>query len=705
MREKDFTSLRIFYLLGGAMLLFSLLVFRLFYMQLILAPKIIEKSKISRTYYLPLPPTRGYILDRYNRPLALNANLYTVKVDKTQTEDIEDSILRAGKILNLSEKECKLHLAAFQNEKTIGRDLQDNLSEEVKKKLEAENIPGIYFDEQPTRFYPEKGLAAQLIGYTGSKNDGLEGIEAVQNEKMRGTPFEIQTNKDIHKRPLAEDDYTKKAMLTRGADVVLTIDNYIQFVVEREIEKARVETGALFANAVVIHPKSGEILAMATVPAYDPNHYKDYSEEFRKNRLLTDIYEPGSIVKPFTVIAGLDKGVITPETKFFCENGRFYFRGRTIRDDIHSFADLTVHDIIVHSSNIGTVKIAQQLAPDDWKAQANILYDYLRRFGFKDAGEKTLPELQGDSGGILRSPDKWTPSSMGSIPYGQEMAVTSLTMAVAYTAIANRGVFQPPQIIKGYRTIDNEFRPKMPKEAYRIVRQDVIEEIVKMMTDVVEVPGATGRLIRIPGYHVAGKTGTAQKVDPKTGTYGKGMRIASFAGFFPADDPKAVIVVMVDEPTKKKYGGDVAGPAWKAIAEELIAYWGLSPSFKDDPLLVQAPPAAPGQKKTKEEKIKSDMDKDRTFGVSQTMRVDETTTPKIEKGIMPNLKGLAIREAYTLLAKQGLTAQFTGTGKVVQQQIPPGTQLTADTIVGQVSCEPMLTDPGVKDKANMLAKS
>ena len=702
MREKDFTSLRILYLLGGGMVIFSLLVLRLFYMQLVQAPKIIEKNKIARTYYLPLPPTRGYIVDRNDRPLAMNANLYSVEVDKTLTEDVEASIRRAGKVLNIADKECEQHVAAMQNPKIVGRVLQRGITEETKKKIEAENIPGIHFNEQPIRFYPERGLAAQLIGYTGTSNDGLEGIEFAQNDKMRGNSYPVQANKDINKRLLAEDDYTK--IITRGANVVLSIDSYIQFIVEREIEKARVDTGALFANAVVIHPKSGEILALANAPAYDPNHYQDYSEIERKNHLITDVYEPGSIIKPFTIIAALDRQVVTPETKFFCENGRYFFRGHTIRDDIHSFADLTVHDIIVHSSNIGTVKIAQQLAPDDWKAQANILYDYLRRFGFKDSGEKTLVEFPGDSGGILRPPQNWTPSSMGSIPYGQEMAANSLTLAVAYTAIANRGIFQPPQIIKGYRTKENYFIPKPSKEAYRIVRQDVMDQVVRMMTDVTERPDGSGRLVRIPGFHIAGKTGTAQKIDKETGTYGKGMRIASFAGFFPAEDPKAVIVVMVDEPKKKKYGGEVAGPAWKAIAEELIAYWGLSPSYKDDPLLVQAP-VTPGQKKTPEDKMKSEMDKSRMFGVTQTMRVDETNPPKVEKGVMPNLKGLPIRDAYTLLAKQGLTAMFAGTGKVTVQQIPAGTPLAANAMAGEVTCEPMLTDPEVKDKANMLARS
>ncbi|MBD3268394.1 PASTA domain-containing protein, partial [bacterium] len=548
--------------------------------------------------------------------------------------------------------------------------------------------------------YPEGDLAAHLIGYTGTGNIGRAGLEFSLNEKMKGTPHKILTKYTIKgrsRKPLADVDYTK--IITRGADVVLTIDSYMQFVVERELAKVRKQFKAIYANAVVLHPKSGEILAMANSPSFDPNHYSDYAGELRKNRLLVDVYEPGSVIKPFTVIAALDQRVVTPEMKFYCEKGRFYFHGRTIRDDIHRFEDLSVHDILVRSSNIGTVKIAQRLAPNDWRRQSALLYDYLRRFGFKHRGEKTLPVLPGETGGILRHPREWMPASIGAVPYGQEIATNSVTLAAAYAAIANRGVYQPPQIIKGYKTEDRLFYPRQPRDSYRIVRRDVVEEVVEMMVDVTEDPEGTGTNVRIPGYSVAGKTGTAQIPDPVHGGYKRGSRIASFAGFFPARDPQAVIIVMVEEPQNGKYGGEVAGPAWKAIAEELVAYWGISPTVPDDPLFVKAQEE---HGRSKVEQMKAEMDRERTFGVTKMLRVPEDRDPNADLTTMPNLIGLPIRQAYIALAKRGLTATFAGSGKIASQPIPAGTPIEQKGHIGKVECTAMLTDPNVADPSNTL---
>ncbi|MDX9752378.1 MAG: penicillin-binding protein [bacterium] len=697
MTEQKPSSLRIFVLLLCSIFAFSILVVRLYILQIVRAPDLKENSKIARTYHLPLSPTRGLIEDRNGRPLALNTHTYTVEIDKTHTEDIRDSIQRVGSIIGLTEKEQETHIALLQTPRFKARVLKRNVPEDQKEQIEAETIPGISFKDQSVRFYPEGELAAQLIGYTGTGNRGLAGIEFAFEEKLKGIPRQITDKKDSSRRPLATDDYTK--ITTRGADLVLTIDSYIQYVTERELDKVRQELNALYANAVVMVPKTGEIIALANSPRFDPNQYNQFAESLRKNRLITDVYEPGSVIKPFTVVAALEYGVVTPETMFYCEHGRFYFHGRTIRDDIHSFDNLSVHDILVRSSNIGTVKIAQQLAPNDWQSQSSILYDYLNRFGF---GQRIIPSLSGESPGILRQPHQWTPASIGAVPYGQEMATTTLTLATAYSALANRGIFQPPQLVKGYKTSEGQFYPRPRPEAYRIAQGQTTEQVVQMMIDVTEDPEGTGRNTRIPGFHIAAKTGTAQKVNPETGGYGRGMRIASFAGFFPAEDPLFTIVVMVDEPKKKKYGGEVAAPAWKVIAEELIAYLGISPTFTNDPLLVQANQER-GKKTTKEEKLKSELDKARTFGVNKTMQISGEPRSPVKQDTMPNLIGLPIRDAYAFLAKHGLTADFQGSGKVTAQETPEGTPLEGKKSIGQIVCEPMLTDPNVDNGSGMLA--
>ena len=566
------------------MLVFGALIGRLYYLQLIKASILIEESRISRVGAKFLLPVRGLILDRNFGVLACNKKRYTVGVDKTQTPDILDSITRLCKWLGKKDEEMARHLAALESDKIVSRVIQRELSEDEKDQLESQHIPGVHFEEQAIRFYPEGSLASHLVGYTGTGQKGLSGIEFVLDYRLQGSRESVSVDKDIHRNLLSEWDYNK-IVSNHGADVVLTIDGYIQHVVERELRKVREEVDAQYANAVVFHPKTGEILALANYPTFDPNQWDAYPDRLRQNRMLTDVYEPGSIMKPFTVIAALDKQVVTPETVFYCEEGQYHVYGKIIRDDIHSFTNLTVRDILVRSSNIGAVKIARRLgkSPDDFREQAKILYDYLRRFGFKNVGDPNTTIIPGESGGVLRPPERWQPASIGAVPFGQEIATNTLILAAAYGAIANRGIYQPPELIKGYRTADGIFYPVEPKPSTRVVETSVIEQVVSMLVDVTEDPEGNGYRVRIPGFHIAGKTGTAQKHDPAGGGYAKGLRVASFAGFFPAEDPQVVIVVMVDEPRKKKYGSEVAGPARETLSAESISSLGLSPPAKNIP--------------------------------------------------------------------------------------------------------------------------
>ncbi|MFB3784957.1 MAG: penicillin-binding protein [bacterium] len=702
MKSNQISASRIVLLMGIATLVYAGLVINLFFLQVVHAPDVIARSGRARTFHLPLPPTRGLLLDRNGKALAQNDILYTAVADKTHIQNVTATLEQVGGMLSLSPAEIQRHISFLLKEKVKARELKQNLTEEDKERIEAAGISGIEFHEQPIRFYPEGTLAAHVVGYTGADNAGLAGLEFSLNEKLKGMPQVIEADKDIRRRPIADTDYTK-AMI-RGADYVLTIDSYIQYIVERELKKVCEETNAVQADAVVIHPHSGEILALANYPTYDPNDYQNYSEDYRKNRLLTDVFEPGSVMKPFTIAAALDQGVVTPGTRFYCENGSFYFKGRTIRDDIHRFDTLSVHDILVYSSNIGTIKITQRLGshPDDFRGQARVLYDYLTRFGFRNGGEATTL-LPGESGGILRPPQQWQPASIGSIPYGQEIATNTLILTAAYGALANRGLYQKPSILRGYQVMDRYFYPREPVPPYRIISEQTADALIKMMIDVTENPEGTGRYVRIPGFHIAGKTGTAQKTDPRTGAYARGKRIASFAGFFPAENPEAVIVVVVDEPKKKKYGGETAGPVWKTIAEEIIAYWGLSPTYKEDPLLVQA--AAKAQAEIQSATSVSgpgDSKPFLSFGVTRQLPVPPAPVWTPGNGTMPDLVGLSIREAYVRLAVNGLKADIQGTGKVVKQPIPPGTPLNGLKKIGVVECEPALTDPGILPTPEMV---
>ncbi|MBN2330116.1 MAG: transpeptidase family protein [Candidatus Omnitrophica bacterium] len=699
-KHDQVTAKRIGVLMIGAATLFAILIMKLYFMQIVDAPKIVASSERARNFLKILPPTRGLILDRHSRPLAQNTITYTVTACNESIENPTAAMMQVGGILDLPHSVINRHIAALQRDGVVWREIDKEIPEEIKEKIEAAGIPGLYFKTNTSRIYPEKTLASHVVGFTGSDGKGLAGLELTLNDNLEGTAQPIVTDKDIRRRMIAEDDYTK--IMTRGVDYVLTIDSYIQYVVERELKKICEETAALQANAVIMHPKTGDILAMANYPTYDPNHYADYNLDLRRNRLLVDVFEPGSVLKPFVLSAALEQRVVTPQTTFYCEKGAYYFRGHTIRDDIHRFDNLTVYDILVRSSNIGMVKITQRLGknPDDYRGQAEILYDYLTRFGFKNTGEKTVQELPGESGGILHHPSRWWPANIGAAPFGQGISTNTLVLTAAYSALANRGLYVDPRIILGKRRPDGLFQPDHPAAPRRILSNRVAEQIVQMMIDVTEDPEGTGRRIRVPGFHIAGKTGTAQKVNPEIGTYGRGMRIASFAGFFPAQDPQAVIVVVVDEPKKKKYGGEVSGPVFQKIVEELIAYWGLSPSDKSDPLFI----AAMNTTNKNEKNELSNMADQVAFGVTRQMPIPLFPEYAINQGRMPNLIGLPIREAFIRLAANGLQARFEGSGKVTEQPIPAGDPVQGRTEIGIVRCEPMLTDPEIQTNAEWVVQ-
>ena len=698
---------RILLLMGGAALIFTGIVLRLYFIQIIQAPDLIKQNSRSRNYYTILPAARGFIYDCFKRPLALNFKRYTLNFDTARIDDATE-IVKIKNILALSSEEWDAYMAKMLKKGPRWRDWIKNLTKRQKDEIKELDIPGVGFLEDPIRCYPEGSLAAPLIGYTGRDNKGLGGIEFTLDSELEGQSQSVtDVVKDIVCRPLLTRDLTK--LITRGADVILTIDGYIQYIVERELEKVVTEQNAISAHAIVMQPQTGDILAFASYPTFDPNQYSDYLKKpaLLRNRILTDVYEPGSVLKPFVLAAALEKGVVTPSTPIDCENGLYIFPGkpRGIRDDIHRFGILTVHDVLVKSSNIGMVKIAQRLGAnsEDYLEQARIIRGYLKAFGFKDyrdEDKKNTTLLQGESHGLLRPAESWLQSSIGAVPFGQEMATNSLILCAAYGALANRGVYKPPRIVKGFQGIDGKFYSEVPEPPHDVIKDKrVIDLIVRMMIDVTEDEEGTGTLVRIPGFHIAGKTGTAQKYDPETHGYGKGKRIASFAGFFPAEAPKAVIFVMVDEPKKGKYGGKVSGPVWKTIAGELIAYWGLTPTYKEDPLL-QETENKPKPKTT----VAVKQHTPRTFGVRKVMPFSIHRDWTREVGVMPNLIGLTTREAYIQLTLHGLKAKFEGSGKIIEQSIPGGTPLGAREDAGTLRCEPVLSDPAIEESSALVAQ-
>lgn len=677
------TVFRVIFLMICATVIFGALIGRLYFLQIVQAPDLVARSERARNLTFTIPPVRGNILDRHSHPLAVGQWTYTVIADKKLMEDIPTTLRQAGGLLGLSAQEIEEHIRRLEQKDRQAIELERQIDESVKKQLEALELKGIAFQKQEARYYPEGTLAAQLIGYTGKDNQGLDGLEFSLDHRLQGRALTITTDTDPRRKKMSTRDYTK--MDNHGLDVILTIDSYIQYVVERELQGVLERTKAQYANAIVQHAKTGEILAMGNAPLFNPNEYQEFPLAVRKNRMVTNFYEPGSVMKPFTLLAALERDRVEPDTIIDCEDGSFYFRGHVVRDDIHRFGLMSLHDILVRSSNIGTIKTTLMLTedPNDFRGQAKKLYQTYRSFGFKHK-EQCLEVLPGGSGGILKPPNDWQPAAIRAVPFGQGMATTTLVLNNAYCALANRGLYRDPQIIKGYRGMDNILVPKEPEPVTRVCAQEPVEQVVDMMVDVVQDPEGTGRRVRIPGFRIAGKTGTAQKVDPEIGTYGRGMRIATFSGFFPAKNPEVVITVMVDEPQIGKYGGEVAGPVWKTIAEEIIAYWGLTPSHPEE-IDAEEP-------STQEENLEADENEALMAGMHR-LPVNHLQQTALEPGAMPSLIGMTRRDAYVALSRIGLTAKFEGAGKVVEQPLAAGTVLNGTHHIGVVKCQSALTDP------------
>ncbi|MFH1738293.1 MAG: penicillin-binding transpeptidase domain-containing protein [bacterium] len=633
--------------------------FRLYHLMIVSADRYAESRKTMYEGKCFLPAQRGRILDRQMEPLATDRTAWSLEISGAVPDSEKFTEELAG-VLGLSREEQEALLKRLRTK--AGGAARRCIPGEKYEHLEAflKEFAGKYKKEKEKekwnwnlkaefpRFYPERTLAANVIGFVGKDQEGLGGIEYKYENRLEATGENVTLEVDVRRKFLPDSDYTKEANV-RGADVILTIDSRIQHLVEQELDTALDQTQAKQAMAVVLDPKTGEILAMAALPSFDPNEYQDAGKYGRKCRPITDYFEPGSVVKPFVVAGALERGAVTPGRVFFCENGRFVVpaqRGRVVRDDIHKFGNLTVRDIVVRSSNIGTCKIALQMGRD-------ALYETLSKFGF---GSVSGVDLPAETQGVLRPVQSWSGVSMYAIPYGQEMGTNCLVVATAYAILANRGLRAQPHIVKGYRNPTNGLiseREAIPPT--RVIDEAIAETVVGMLVGVTEDPEGTGyKHCRIPGFRVAGKTGTAQKAKP-TGGYEKGKRIASWAGFFPADDPKVVIYVMVDDPQKGKYGGEVAGSVFARISEGLIAYWGLMPERIDARLatILDKTQEIPGEE-------------------PEHTGLREVSNGPLTFGVMPDLSGMSVREAYLALIQTGFRASFDGEGWVTSQETPAG---------------------------------
>jgi cell division protein FtsI (penicillin-binding protein 3) len=532
---------------------FLLCIVRLFFIQFFRSKYLTSIAKKQQNQLVELEPRRGAIYDCNLKAQAFNMSmdsLYAVPNVITNKESVINQLLP---ILGLERSYLSERLSRKKSFIWLARKLPPADAEAVKKL----NIKGLGFLKETKRIYPNSYLASHIIGFSGMDNIGLEGVERSYNQYLKGVPGWAIFLRDARMKKL--DIWEKMVLPVDGMNLVLTIDEVIQYIAERELDNVFKNSHAKGASIVVMDPHTGRILAMANRPSYDLNDHSNVSKDSIRNRAICDLFEPGSVFKIVTASAALEEKKVTEEDVFDCENGAYQVGGRILHDHT-PHGRLTFKQVIEESSNIGTVKVAQILGPDT-------IYRYLKSFGF---GAKLGVDLSGEISGMIIPVRSWSKSSITSIPMGQGVGVTALQLVSAISVIANGGQLMKPYIIDSVR--DNQGRiikQNKPVLIRKVISMDTAMRIKKILTGVVEE--GTGKLAKVSGFSAAGKTGTAQKVEAD-GSYSHDKFIASFIGFAPAEDPLLAMVVTVDEPRGYYFGGVVAAPVFQKVAGDVIRY-------------------------------------------------------------------------------------------------------------------------------------
>ena len=505
---------------------------------------------------------RGTIFDRNGNELATNLVVESVFVVPQEVRDREYTSKVLASALSQNYDRVYKEVSSKKQFAWIKRKASTDEIIHLKKSA----LSGVRFRSEQKRFYPKRELAANVIGFVGTDDYGLAGIEQTYQEKLKGVVYSQPIEQDGRGRNIQSLARLSRSNLG-NYDLMLTLDEVIQFTTEYYLKKQVGKYKADSGMAVVMNPNSGEIYAMANVPQFNPNNYNKFTPETRKNNTVVSAYEPGSIFKPIVAAAALDKGIAQPQDKFFCEDGSFKIGGRSIGEASgHKYGSLSMQEIIAKSSNIGAIKIAQKLGKDSF-------YEYIRKFGF---GEKTNIQLPGVASGLLDKRKNWNEHSLASISFGQDIAVTPLQMVVALSAIANGGTLMEPHIAKALMRDGKIIKEIKPKKIRRVISKKTSRQMMKILKFVVE--NGTGKKAAIDGFEVAGKTGTAQKYIRETKSYSKTEFISSFIGYAPADDPRLAILVMIDNPKGRHWGGVVAAPVFVKIAEKSLRHLNVTSS-------------------------------------------------------------------------------------------------------------------------------
>jgi cell division protein FtsI (penicillin-binding protein 3) len=629
---------------------------RLAYLQLYCYGDYFAKAQRQQQRTVETSPTRGEILDRKGRELAVSIPMDSVFADPT---DITD----AGMVARLLSR--ALDMPASDIEEKI-RDaskpvrLAKKLSPETVERIDEMNLKGVFFQKENRRVYPLHELAAHVLGYVDTDEKGIGGIEHSLDKWIRGKPGHgvvMSDGKQRHYDP-------HEAAADPGGNVTLTIDETLQTIAEKELATGMQETHAKNGVVVIQDPNTGEILALANSPIFDPNDAGKYPDMARMDRVVTAAYEPGSTFKMITLAGAIERHLTNPAEMIDCQMGSIVVAGRLIHDH-KPFGVLSVTDILADSSDVGTIKVAERLGPERF-------YETIHDFGF---GVLTGIELPGEQRGLVRPAGNWGPSSIGSVAMGQEVSATPVQIISAISALANGGTFYPPKIVD---KVEGGFGGPLPvrAEPHQATDEKTAATLREMMETV--ILKGTGKPAKLDGWTAAGKSGTAQEIDTKTGRYSPTAYVASFIGFAPVNSPAITVLVMFDTPVGEHMGGNVGGPVFKRVTEQALAYLGVPhdvPGVSDEQFAGNVKTGA-GAAHSADAAADSAAENASVakYKAVVSKSVNEASTNAAVEGIeMPNFAGQTVRNVIEECSRLGVTPTLVGNGLAVEQSPDPGT--------------------------------
>lgn len=703
---------------------------RLFVLQIVRHKEFAERAEKQQQRTFEVAPRRGVLYDRNLHELAMTVQADSIYADPSQIGDKAEVARELAPLVHTDPDDTQNNEAQILNRLNNGHNfawVARRVSPEAAGKVRALNLKGIYFQKEFERFYPDNQIAAQVLGYVGVDDTGLGGLEQKFEPQLHGVSGRMYTALDARRRVLGSTEREPEP----GQNLVLTIDSNIQFLAERALDHAMERTQAANGTVVVQDVHTGQILALAIRPTFNPNQFRHTTPALLRDHAVSDVYEPGSTFKLVTYSAALDDGVTKPDDMIDCQGGQMVLNGRVIHDDkADHYHVITVHEALEHSSDVAAVKLALKMGQDNF-------YKYIRAFGF---GSKPGVELPGETRGLLRPVNRWGSTSVGSIAMGQEIGVTPLQLVSMVSTIANGGIYLPPHVLmpvpaaapvqNGQSSTAPQLKPMpfhpgeevpnpLPAGAHRVISELSAAEMRKMMEGVVLY--GTGKPAQLNGYSSGGKTGTAQKVDPRTHLYSKTMHVASFAGIAPVNNPVISVAVVIDTPKGPSYYGTaVSAPVFAEVAQQVLEYLGVP---HDIDIREQKAPAKP-QKPTHEDDEDNAPDINALFAAVNDLPADDplrdpapaaatqqpvaiakpapATTqidadspaavpapqPTPQKAVIvtadgerkvPDLVGLPVRKVIEAAAMAGLEVEITGSGTVREQAPAAGTVVGPNT--------------------------